>query len=225
MLSTCPNCKRQIEHDDFLFEVLCQCGSRFNPFMVNEGLDPLAGLAEPKEMSASQAGAALGGGGALGSSAAMATPAPDPASFQESNNAFQEIVNFGEGAADGGASSTGLGGALGGAASAPAANPFSTPAPAAAPRPVAAPLAEGTECPVSAADAIPGFRIEATFLPVSAMAPLDGAGGDPMRNAFQLLWQNISASGGNGCVALRWELLPNGSQVVVSGIPVRVSRG
>jgi uncharacterized protein YbjQ (UPF0145 family) len=33
MQSTCPNCKKQIEHEDFLFEVACDCGSRFNPFM------------------------------------------------------------------------------------------------------------------------------------------------------------------------------------------------
>jgi hypothetical protein len=33
MKSVCPNCKKQLEHEDHLFEIQCQCGHRFNPFV------------------------------------------------------------------------------------------------------------------------------------------------------------------------------------------------
>jgi hypothetical protein len=36
MESTCPNCKKKNEHEDYLFEVACSCGSRYNPFMQLE---------------------------------------------------------------------------------------------------------------------------------------------------------------------------------------------
>lgn len=36
MESTCPNCKKKNEHEDYLFEVACTCGSRYNPFMQLE---------------------------------------------------------------------------------------------------------------------------------------------------------------------------------------------
>ncbi len=47
MLSTCPNCKKEIEHEDFLFEVQCQCGSRFNPFMSMSEETPAEVVATP----------------------------------------------------------------------------------------------------------------------------------------------------------------------------------
>jgi len=68
MLSNCPKCSKPIEHEDFLFEVVCDCGCRFNPFMLLEG----QATAEPPQ---------------------EVQPAPV---FSESQAAFQEIQNFGE---------------------------------------------------------------------------------------------------------------------------------
>jgi len=35
MLSTCPSCLNQIHHEDHLFEIICECGTRFQPFLTN----------------------------------------------------------------------------------------------------------------------------------------------------------------------------------------------
>lgn len=67
MQSTCPNCKKQIEHEDFLFEVACDCGSRFNPFMnasEDASFDPVE--------------------------------APAVADYSESASVFSELKNFAE---------------------------------------------------------------------------------------------------------------------------------
>ncbi len=47
MLSNCPQCKKQIEHEDFLFEVICDCGTRFNPFMGITDIPGLDGVTPP----------------------------------------------------------------------------------------------------------------------------------------------------------------------------------
>ena len=66
MESNCPNCKKKNEHEDYLFEVLCSCGSRYNPFMQLEETP-----------------------------AAAPEPAPS-GQFAEANAAFADIRNFGE---------------------------------------------------------------------------------------------------------------------------------
>lgn len=80
MLSTCPNCKKQIEHEDYLFEVSCECGMRFNPFMD---------LGTPAaETPLTPAWADPSG-----------TTAPDPNAFAESHSVFAELKEFAEGTA------------------------------------------------------------------------------------------------------------------------------
>jgi hypothetical protein len=66
MDSTCPNCKKKNEHEDYLFEVACSCGSRYNPFMPLDEAPAAASL-----------------------------PTPDP-QFAEANAAFADIRNFGD---------------------------------------------------------------------------------------------------------------------------------
>ena len=76
MQSTCPNCKKQIEHEDFLFEVVCSCGSRFNPFMGLSEAPPLDGVDVPVSAPAAVEG---------------------PESFEESQAVFNELKEFAEG--------------------------------------------------------------------------------------------------------------------------------
>ena len=71
MVSTCPSCKNQITHEDYLFEVACECGMRFNPFYDASGPNEIPPQVEAEPESA----------------------APN---FSESRTAFQEIVQFGE---------------------------------------------------------------------------------------------------------------------------------
>lgn len=56
-----------ISHEDFLFEVQCECGARFNPFMGLESADNV-----------------------------LDTGDSGPDSFKESKSAFEDIQNFGE---------------------------------------------------------------------------------------------------------------------------------
>lgn len=54
--SSCPNCKKKNEHEDYLFEVACSCGSRYNPFMQLEETPAAApSAAEPQFAEASAA--------------------------------------------------------------------------------------------------------------------------------------------------------------------------
>lgn len=64
--STCPNCKKKNEHEDYLFEVACTCGSRYNPFM------------------------------ALEETPAASAPATTEPQFAEANAAFADIRSFGD---------------------------------------------------------------------------------------------------------------------------------
>ncbi len=67
MDSKCPKCQKLITHEDFLFEVQCACGSRFNPFMGLESADHSGDITDAVSDS-----------------------------FQESQNAFKDIQSFGE---------------------------------------------------------------------------------------------------------------------------------
>lgn len=78
MLSVCPHCKKQIEHEDYLFEVACTCGTRFNPFDV------------ATEDSTSAPGAEASAEG-------MESEIVD---FSESSATIQEIREFGEALGD-----------------------------------------------------------------------------------------------------------------------------
>jgi hypothetical protein len=68
MTSACPNCKKAVEHEDFMFEVVCFCGARFNPFVQLDELVKVEGME-------------------------LSSPTPDHA---ESQSAFAEIRQFAE---------------------------------------------------------------------------------------------------------------------------------
>ena len=66
MISVCPKCHHEVEHEDYLFEVTCSCQARFNPFMASQN------------------------------SNAGETPAITPAGNLESEATFTAIREFGE---------------------------------------------------------------------------------------------------------------------------------
>ena len=205
MQSICPSCKNQIEHEDFLFEVVCaNCKTRFNPFMQQmdvpaenaAGLTPAA--SEPSAM------------GMLDMSAPQAEGAQN---FSESNQVFQELRDYGETlqepppSADGGTPGNGAAGgaspSMGGAA------PMM--------------VAVATDCAMTTGDALAGHQIEAYLNPVSVWADLDGASPNPLKPAFDQISQQSKAQGGNGLLGLRWQLGADG-KVVMTGIPVRCAK-
>ena len=66
MVSTCPSCLSQIDHEDHLFEVSCDCGTRFNPFITFSDTEEK----EPQPLKHGR--------------------------FDESDKAFEEIQSFGK---------------------------------------------------------------------------------------------------------------------------------
>ncbi len=202
MLSICPSCKKQLEHEDFLFEVVCDnCRTRFNPFMQQmevpaEGIPGLTPAAsEPSQLGDS--------------------PAPAAAeNFSESNAVFQELRQFGETLEEPPP------------AAEPAAEP-SSPGPAAAPRSTkAAPtvVAVASDCAMTTGDTLHGYTIETYLDPVSLLADIDAAGADPLKGAFEALSTAARNLGANGLLGLRWVPSSDMSRVMVSGIPVRCTK-
>lgn len=75
MLSTCPSCLNQVPHEDHLFEVACECGTRFNPF--HNSLDAPAMEEQPSDVAGGK-----------------------PLDFSQSNALFNELRDFGENLVD-----------------------------------------------------------------------------------------------------------------------------
>jgi len=206
MDSVCPKCKKNISHEDFLFEVQCTCGARFNPFM---GLD----------------------GGGMGGE-----PAPEPVQekaepklemelddFKESTNAFKEIQDFGEQMPVGGnapaasATPSDLGGAFDSGMGAESAAEVSSGSSA-----PAAPLAGGFV--FSSGPQIDGYVTESYMLPVSAQATIDAGAQDPLKEAFLILKKRAESQGANAIASFQWKVAPDGNRVFVSGLPLKVRR-
>lgn len=199
MESNCPSCKTKLEHEDYLFEVVCtKCGMRFNPFYETfQGGEEAA--------------------------------APPPAeNFQESTNAFQEIVQFGEN----------LGGAEGtsptpdGGTPAEAALPSFDPEPQAAVTPSdsagrsapAASFSAESSVLITSGDTLSGHRIQAYLPPQSVWANISTDAENPLESAFMVLWENCTRKGANGVVAVQWRFTPDGGRVLISGTPVRCEK-
>ncbi len=192
MVTACPKCHKPNEHEDFMFEVLCECGSRFNPFMsVHEepaNDTPSAAL----EASAAPAWQELG----------------QESGFSESQAVLEEIREFAETGNDRATLSVNT--------------PVSAPTPSAAPaRSTPRPAVSAAEGVImTSGDGLPGYRIESYLSPVSAAAELEAADPNPMRRGFDALWDQARQAGGNGVVGVRWVLSPDGSRVILSGTPV-----
>ncbi len=200
MQSTCPSCKNQIEHEDFLFEVVCdKCRTRFNPFMQQmdlpaegiPGLTPAA--AEPSEMAE-----------------------PPGENFAESNAVFQELRQFGETLEEPAEPKNELGGAE------PGAVPSAKSASSARSAPVM--VAVATDCAITTGDTLQGYVIEAYLEPVSVLADLEAGAPDPLKSAFEQLSGQAKNQGGNGMLGMRWALSPDMTKCLISGIPVRCTK-
>lgn len=89
MISICPKCHHEVEHEDYLFEAVCSCGARFNPFMTTE--DSQKGAAAPLPTKQEPSGEALPG---AEKDASIRSQAAE--SFTESSKVFSEIRQFGE---------------------------------------------------------------------------------------------------------------------------------
>lgn len=204
MISKCPKCGKDIEHEDFLFEVRCEqpnCGTRFNPFML-QGAASAEPPPEPEAQPEGPGPSLMTEGDAMGAAAAEV-------GFQESQEAFQEIQQYGEALAE----------------TPPGSPPPPTTSPkAAAKKAAVAPLEPGAECPISAGDSLPGYTIDALFMPVSACSKVEAASESPFHGAFQGLWQQAQSVGATGIIGLRWTLTPDGGKVFASGTPVRCSK-
>lgn len=187
MTSQCPHCKNSVEHEDYLFEVACSCGGRFNPFMGLTEIPPLDGVEVP------ETGAA----------------------FKQSEAAFAEIAQFATG------DEAPLAPALGAPEISPPEIVPPPPPPSAvpfAPRPTAG------EAILTSGDSLPGYQIQHYLPPVSAISELDTSAANPLKAGFDALWALAQAQGGNGVVAVRWVLSPDGSRVILSGTPVQCAK-
>lgn len=200
MITPCPQCKKQVEHEDFLFEVICDCGARFNPFMNMNEVPPLDGVEVAADPPTWQ------------------EPPAAPTNFAESQAVFAELKDFAEGnIAE--AAPVDLNTALG---NAPAAA-FAAPPTPLRERPPAVPIAGDSEAILTSGDSLPGYRIDSYLPPISAVTELAPTP-NPLRKGFDALWEEALALGANGVVAVRWVLSPDGSRVVLSGTPVRCAK-
>jgi len=210
MVSTCPSCKKQLEHEDYLFEVECNCGVRFNPFF-----DPNKEISETEDSFSAPEPEPSPPTDAVADNFDFSEPAPAP-DFTESNAAFQDIVQFGEG--------------LGDAENAPT----PTPTPPAMPSDSAAtPVAYNEvparanrgpipgECWITTAERLEGFAIEAYLAPLSAVTPLNTEDREPLKKGFESLRQQSLESGGNGVIGVKWGFTPDGTHVLMTGNSVR----
>ena len=193
MKSKCPTCKKEHDHEDFLFEVVCSCGIRYNPFMQDTGGGPAAESTPLQELSADS-----GGGGLQ--------------NFSESNAAFQELREFGEGMG-------------GGEPTAPSPKPSpSQSSSRSSGASTTISVTVGDEMAMTCGETLAGRQIEAVLTPVSAAADWDAGSEDPLAQVFTALWKRALSRGGNGIVGLRWSFSPDG-KVVAAGTAIRCAGG
>ncbi len=188
-----------MEHEDYLFEVECKCGMRFNPFYdVKTGDTGSTTNAEDP---------------GTGGDRSMENPLSD---FSESRTAFQEIVQFGE--------------TMNEPPKPKAKTPPTVPAPKATSKaPPISSLSSDTEVSsmgsTSSADrlitngpTVPGYENQTYFLPVSAWTSTDTD--NPLGPGFETLWNAVVACGANALTCVHWKFSPDGTRILISGIPV-----
>jgi hypothetical protein len=190
MESTCPSCGNQVTHEDHLFEVVCTCGTRFNPFYQMGDLPALDPSTPPVEGA---------------SDLSLENFDQD---YSESNNAFQELRDFGEGvpSASPGPSAT--------QAKTKQSTEFSDPS---------AEPTQSIERRFTSGATFEGFRIESYFEIISLWGELT-EGPEPLKASLKSLWDLTLARGANGVVDFRWALSPEGTRVLLTGTPVRCAK-
>jgi len=197
MVSTCPACNAQTTHDDNDFEVVCKCGNRFNPFMLSGSDIPMM---EP----------------GMGQSHEEPVQVNAQPNYQEASSAFEELREFGENLISGDAG--------------PIVTEPTTPIPSATPKPAARPAtpsafeAVSSDCLMTAGEQLSGYVVDAYLSPVSVASDLNMQDGDPLKPAFDALWNQAQGMGATGVVALRWAMTPDATKVLLSGTPVRVTK-
>lgn len=178
MLSTCPTCLAQVTHADHLFDVTCDCGAHFSPFLNVDNHE-----------------------------------STDNSQFTESSNAFQEIVNFGEGL-ESASLDTPVESAI-----------ISSPE---IPEPTKetrikeppAPRTEGNLILV-AGSTLSDYQIVEYFAPLSTLADLDTTNHNPMQNAFDTLTGLAQGLGATAIIGLQMTVTNDGAKVLLMGTPVR----
>lgn len=189
MVSTCPSCKAQVTHEDYLFEVGCDCGMRFNPFYDasanSDAANPAAAAPEINE------------------------------TFTESNTAFKEIVDFGETLSE---------------EPKPTSKKLPAPPPPAAKKQAApapasfAPSADGEKAIFLPSDRIEGYVIEEFYMPISTSVGIELEAPNPLKQAYDTLWNQCQAIGANAVVGVSWAFTPDGARCLVTGTPVRANK-
>lgn len=203
MVSACPACLTMVTHEDHLFEVKCgECGTRFNPFVAaGEGSEaPSNDLSGP--------GVDLGGA-SLGPTAMEGAAGTD---YSESNAAFQDIRDFGEGLVSNEPVPKAPTPPSNGSRATPAKAPVGA---------TSAGSAISADCLVTFADTLQGFQVDSYLTPISALLDLDVSSTNPLGPVFESLWNQAKAGGATAVLSVRWSFSPDGTKVLASGTPVR----
>lgn len=185
MISTCPSCLAQVSHEDHSFEVICECGVHFTPSITQEDMPSLDDGLDRREFISG---------------------------FNESESAFEEIRQYGEGIADGKDPIM---------AKPQMANieKISKPKDNISVFPNSLP----SSCLMTSGDSLNGFQIEGYFQPVSVMGVVDNHD-DPLKPTLDHLWTKVSESGANALIHLKWRVSTDLTKVLASGIPVKCSK-
>ena len=184
MQSVCPKCQKAVEHEDYLFEVKCECGMRFNPYFTGETTDTHADTAS------------------------------DPDGFQESTSAFKDIVTFGESV-----SQTGEAPVITEIKAVVPQKTMAYATPSDGPK-ISSPPQAASPILISPTNEIPEHKTERFFLPISVVTDFDANQEDPLSPGIQLLCQKATHLNANGLCGLQWQILPDGSKIIFSAIPV-----
>lgn len=211
MLSTCPNCLNQINHQDEITEVKCpDCGTSFAAYLkvnLEEHTDEVSSPGDSPSFDPAPILSDLTlpqDAGLPAEPTSMAAP-----DFNESTNAFAEIRDFGETMQD----------------HKPAPLPPLSPPPGAnEAQPVPTPvIQDGTEWLMTSGDLLQGHAIVEYLSPISVLCELV-PGDNPMRPAFTGLRAQATRLGANAVVAMRWSLSGDASKVLVSGTAVKCAK-
>lgn len=208
MLSNCPHCKKEIEHEDYQFEIECSCGTHFNPFY---------------DLAQSETGSEDPGTG--GDSDKTHEPSPNVGDdYSESRAAFKDIVKFGEQGASNDEEHVSVA-----APTTPSKKAVKT-----SPKPIASNQnvkidsednhlgAFHTNKIFTPSDSLP-FPIENYISPISAWAAMDTEAINPLESGFDSLWNQATTKGANAILSVKWAISPDGTRCLITGIAVRVT--
>ncbi len=190
MLSTCPSCLSQISHKENESQVSCECGEKFSPFM------------RPDEWSTEMEDVSIG--------------APK---FAESESAFQEIRDFGEGLDTPTTPKQAPAQLEDSIDTMPMSEDLS---PVSEKTTIARPIATTLvgNALITTATEISGYQIDSYLLPISLLSPLTEGAESPLDDAFHKIWEKAQQLGANAIIDLKWKIFPDGTRVLMTATPV-----